>query len=322
VSTGTLSPAAHRILGRIAPIEVAVSADERTLLRMTEGTVGLIVRGDATLSGRVIEAAPSLRVIGRTGIGYDNVDVNAATSRGIPVVITPGSNSVAVAEATMATILALVKNVIALDGAIRSGDWGARNTMRIGDLAQATLGLVGFGRISREVARRARAFDMTVLAYDPFVAPESAAEAGAVLPDLDELLARSDLVSLHLALTPDTRGLIDRRRLSAMKPGAFLINFGRGGLFESLDGLYDALASGHLGGLGVDVYPTEPPDVSHPIFSHPRVVFSPHVGGLSARAVEETAIMMSETMVAILEGARPANVANPAAYDVAPRQTA
>ena len=313
ITTGPVPDVVSRLLSSIAPVELAEAVDEQSLVERAPGTVGFIVRGDTRLTETVIRAASDLKVIGRPGIGYDNVDVHAATERGIPVVIAPGAVSVAAAEATRSALLALVKRTVEFDRLTRAGQWSVRHTPT-GDLAGATLGLVGFGSIGREVAKRALAFDMTVIAFDPFVSADVAASCGVTLTDLDSLLRQSDVVSLHLGLTKDTAGLIDRRALTLMKKGALLLNFARGGLFANLDDIDAALRAGDLGGLGLDVYPKEPPDVSHPIFSNPRALLSPHTGGLSARGAENAARMMSEGMIAVLEGKRPSNVANPEAY--------
>ena len=164
VATGPLPPIGHALLGRIAPVETAPAHDEASLLKLLEDTIGLVVRGDARVSARLIQSAPALKVIGRTGVGYDNVDVPAATARRIPVVITPGANAVGVAEATLAALLALTKRVLSLDRATRGGNSAARNHTVIGGLAGCTRGLVGLGGIGREVARRARVFDVVLLA--------------------------------------------------------------------------------------------------------------------------------------------------------------
>src|SRR5205814_9779873 len=179
LSTGSVLPIAEQILGRFGQIEIASHTDEQSLITQMKGTIGLIVRGVTQISARVIESGSDLRVIGRTGVGYDNVNIKAATERGIPVVFTPGAGARAVAEGAMAMILALVKKLPELDRKTRAGEWEARDHTVIGDLQGAVLGIIGLGRIGRDVARLAHAFDMRVISYDPEVPKQLAEEAGA-----------------------------------------------------------------------------------------------------------------------------------------------
>lgn len=314
ISTGPLLPISQEILGRFGTIEVASQTDEESLISLMDGTIALIVRGVTKISARVIESAPSLRVIGRTGIGYDNIDLEAATSRAIPVVITPGAGTKAVAEGTFAVILALTKRLLQFDQRTRAGDWNCRDTTVIGDLYDATLGIVGMGRIGGEVARIAQAFNMRVLGCDHALSAEMAEEVGVEKVDLELLLSSSDFITLHLPLNDKTRGMFDRQKLSRIKPGAVLLNLARGGLFANLDVLYEVLESGRLSAVGLDVYPTEPPDTSHPIFHHPRLLCTPHVMGLSEKAAHATFSMMASGMAEVLEGRTPENIANPEVF--------
>jgi D-3-phosphoglycerate dehydrogenase / 2-oxoglutarate reductase len=176
------------------------------------------------------------------------------------------------------------------------------------------LGIIGLGRIGREVARLAKAFHMRVLSYDPLISNQVAEQVGAELVDLEALLAGSDFISLHAPFNPQTRGMINRSSLAMVKPGSVLINLARGGLLESLDVLDEALDSGRLSGVGLDVYPQEPPDLSHPLFRRPNVVCTPHAMGLSMRAAQTTFTVVSQGMAAVLEGRIPDNVANPEVF--------
>ena len=262
------------------------------------------------MSARVIEAAPGLRVIARTGIGVDEVDVAAATRRGIPVVVVPDAGAQAVAEGALALMLALAKRLTELDQAVRAGRWEERDAVEIRDLEGATLGIVGLGRIGRRLAALARAFGMSVLASDPY------AEAGETeLVDLATLFERSDYVSLHAPLTDETRGLVDASLLRRLPDGAILVNLARGALIRSLDDVVEALDAGRLGGVGLDVFAEEPPELSHPLFRHERVFLSPHALGMSRRAKSAIARAAAEGVVAVLEGRRPAAVANPEIYE-------
>ncbi|HIJ57989.1 MAG TPA: hydroxyacid dehydrogenase, partial [Deltaproteobacteria bacterium] len=275
------------------------------------GAAGLVLRGDGIGSARVIEASPDLKVIGRSGVGYDNVDMPAATARKIPVVITPGANAQAVAEASISFMLMLCKKMIHWDMQLKKGNWKSRFEQSSGDLDGATLGIVGFGSIGRKLAELIRPFSMTVLAHDPYADENDAKELGTELVDLDELMKRSDFVSLHALLNKETRGLINRERIAQMKEGAFLINLARGGIIENLDILYDALKSGKLAGVGLDVFDPEPPDVSHPIFKLDNCITSPHACAMTVRAMHRSFKSMATDMAAVLDGRKPRFVVNP-----------
>jgi D-3-phosphoglycerate dehydrogenase len=314
VATTPIGQVAIEILERSAPVEVASTPDEATLLELLDGTVGLVCRGEGTASSRLIDAADDLRVIGRTGAGYDSVDVPAATRRGIAVVNAP-VHAFAVAEGTVALLLALVKQLLLGDRIVREGRWPEKYAVVPGDLADHTLGIVGLGRIGRQVATLASAFGMTVLGYDPLIDPASVADLVSEVVDLETLLGRSDYVSLHLPLDESTRGLIDRRRLAQMKRGAILLNLARGPIVESLDVLLEALDSGQLGGVGLDVFPVEPPDSSHPIFEHQACVFSPHLVANTELALERIYRSMATDMVTVLNGGRPTFCVNPEVFE-------
>jgi len=318
VSTGPVPPLVRQILKPFGPVEIAPSTDEESLIQLMTDTAGLIVRGVTKVSARVIESGKQLRVIGRSGVGCDNVDVRAATARGIPVVYTPGAGARAVAEGAMAMLLVLAKRLPELDSRTKHGEWQTRFDTRIDDLQGATVGIVGLGRIGREVAKLARAFDMLILAYDPHIPDHPTEHAGVKMVDLDSLFADSDFICLHAPLTDETKGMVNRRRLSLVKPTAVIVNLARGELFESLDVVYEALLADKLSGVGMDTFPKEPPDTSHPIFSHSRVLCTPHVLGLSVGATKRIFTMMSEGMAMVLEGGTPENVINPKAFRARP----
>jgi D-3-phosphoglycerate dehydrogenase len=314
VSTGPLLPPAPELLAPFGTLVVAPENDEEALARLSREAVALVVRGGTRVSARVIAAAPELRVIARTGVGTDLVDLEAATRRGIPVVVTPGAGAAAVAEGAIALMLALTKRLTELDRLVREGRWEERDAVEVGDLAGATLGIVGLGRIGREVASRARALGIEVLAYDPYVTDAG----GIALVDLPVLFERCEFVSLHAPLTDETRGLVDAPLLARLPRGAILVNLARAGLVRSLDDLLAALESGRLGGLGLDVFDREPPDLAHPLFRHENVLMSPHVLGLSRRARERIFRAAAEGIAAVLRGERPAALANPELYDRLP----
>jgi phosphoglycerate dehydrogenase-like enzyme len=272
-----------------------------------------IIAGGETISAEIIDASPSLRVIARTGVGYDAVDVPAATARGIAVTITPGTNQESVAEHTFALLLALSRDVAIQDRAIRSGQW--HRTLMPRPLRGQTLGLVGLGRIGRAVASRAVAFGMRVLACEPLGDPEADRRLGIERVELDELLARSDIVSLHMPLLESTRAVFDRSAFARMKPGSMLINTSRGGLIVEAD-LIEALRSGRLAGAGLDVFAREPPPADDPLRSLPNVVATPHMAGIDTLAMGDMATLAARCIVDLFQGRWPAGcVVNP---EVAP----
>jgi D-3-phosphoglycerate dehydrogenase len=311
--SGPIGDVAVEILNPFGKIVVADDSSEEALLKILSGAVGLVLRGDGSGSARVIESAPDLKVIGRSGVGYDKVDIQTANAHKIPVIITPGANSQAVAEAALTYMLALSKKMVHWDLQLKQGNWRSRFEQSPGDLEGATLGIIGFGRIGCRLAQLIRPFGMTVLACDPFVSAAAAGEQDAALVELEELLQKSDFVSIHALLNEKTRGLINRKRLGLMKPDSFIINLARGAIIESLDALYEALTNGPLAGAALDVFEPEPPDVNHPIFKLDNCLTSPHAICMSKRAMFNSFKMMAEDMAAVLQGRRPQFVANPEA---------
>ncbi len=267
---------------------------------------GAIVRADARVDQALLGRAPRLKVIARTGVGVDLVDVPAATARGIAVVITPGAGAAAVAEGAIGMALHLVKRFGPLTALVREGRWAERASVGVGDLDGATLGVIGYGRIGRRTAVLGAAFGMRVLAFDPLSEPPAAVRCA----DLGDLAARSDVISLHLPLTAQTRHLVDDAFLARVKPGAVLVNCGRGGLADT-DAVWRALNSGQLSGVGLDVFDPEPPG-RHPLYDHPDVVLTPHLMGLSRRATEATFTAAARGVLDVLCGREPQAVADPA----------
>ncbi|MEO6810173.1 MAG: phosphoglycerate dehydrogenase, partial [Isosphaeraceae bacterium] len=257
-----------------------------------------IVAGGEPLSAPLLALAPKLRVIARTGVGYDSVDVAAASARKIVVTITPGTNHDSVAEHTFALLLALTRRIVADDRIIHDGGWD-RTMPR--PLRGTTLGLIGLGRIGRAVALRAVAFDMRVIAFDPVADAPFDAHYGIDRVSMDELLARSDAVSLHLPLLETTRGLVNQAFLARMKPGALLLNTSRGGLIVEAD-LYQGLASGRLGGAGLDVTEPEPTRPDNPLLLAPNLIISPHIAGIDTRAMADMAELAARCIVDLFEG--------------------
>src|SRR5882762_6485265 len=244
----------------------------------------LIVRSATKVTAELLELAPKLRAVGRAGVGVDNIDLEAATKRGVLVMSTPGGNAVSVAEHTFALLLALARQVPRLDKAIHEGRW-EKSSAAGTEVRGKTLGLIGLGRIGSEVAVRAEAFDMRVLAYDPFISEAAAREVSVELVPLDILLAESDFVSLHTALSPATQNLINSSTIAKMKKGARVINAARGELIDEA-ALADALNSGQLAGAAVDVFAEEPPKNS-PLIGLCNLIATPHVAGATTEAQEE-----------------------------------
>jgi phosphoglycerate dehydrogenase-like enzyme len=267
---------------------------------------GAVVRADAVVDKAFLDRTPQMRVLARTGVGTDLVDLDTATARGIAVVVTPGSGTGAVAEGVIAHAMALVKRLGQYTTLIREGRWAQRTAGGPpGDMDGATIGIIGYGRIGRRVGELAAAFGMRVLAYDPFAPPP----AEVACSDLDELVAASDVLTLHVPLTAENHHMVNGEFLGRAKPGAVLINCGRGGLLD-LDAALAALESGQLSGVGLDVFEPEPP-AHHAIFDHPGVSLTPHMMGLTRRGTELTFADAAQGVVDVLASRKPAAVANP-----------
>jgi D-3-phosphoglycerate dehydrogenase len=261
----------------------------------------VIVRSMTRITRESLARADRLRVIGRAGVGVDNIDVDAATERGIAVLNAPSGNTISAAELTLALLLALVRRIPAADLSMKRGEWDRKSFKGI-ELYGKTLGLVGAGRIGGEVARRARGFGMRVVAYDPYLSEERARAAEIDLAPLDEVLARADVLSLHTPLTDATRSLIDAAALARLRPGAYIVNAARGGVVDE-GALHDALASGHLAGAALDVFEAEPLPPDHPLRRLDNVVMTPHLGAATEEAQQNVAVEIAEAVRdAILEG--------------------
>jgi D-3-phosphoglycerate dehydrogenase / 2-oxoglutarate reductase len=277
--------------------------------QMTEDELLPVLKGiDASVAGsepytrRVLEANPSLKVIARVGVGYDAVDVAAATERGVAVTITPGANHDAVAEHTFALILALVKDLVAQHNALKAGSWPRKTNL---PLRGRTLGLAGLGRIGKAVALRGVCFGMKLAAYEPFPDPVFVQQHGVQLMSFEELLADSDFLSLHMPLTPQTRHLINKKTLGRMKPTAFLINTARGGMVCEAD-LVDALKTKRIAGAALDVFEDEPPSPTNALLALDNVVLTPHAAGGDLQSRDDMAAMAARSIAALSKGEWPA----------------
>lgn len=257
----------------------------------------VIVRSPTRITREIIGAGNRLKFIGRAGVGTDNIDIEAAAERGIVVMNAPGGNTVSTAEHTVGMILAVARRIPEADRLIRANIWD-RTALRGVELDGKTLGVIGLGRVGREVARRMLAFSMNVLAVDPYVSREDAGEAGAVLVEKSQLIAESDFITVHVGLTDETRSLISDAEIASMKDGVYLINCARGGVVDE-EAVVRALGTGKIAGVAFDVYSTEPPGKS-PLFDHPRSVFTPHVGAATPDAQIRVAVRIAETIASAL----------------------
>lgn len=275
--------------GRRAFDEAGIEVDHRpdrgagSLADIIEPFQGVIIHSPHLVDEAALEAGTELKVVGRAGVGVDNIDLDGATARGVLVMNLPWGNTVTAAEHTIALMLALARNVPQASAALREGVWD-RGAYLGTEIDGKTLGIIGLGRIGREVARRAQGLEMTVIGSDPFLPASAAAELGIELVSVEELLPRVDVLTIHVPRTPETHHLIDRAAIARMKPGARLINCARGGLFDEA-AVLEALESGHLAGAACDVFETEPTD-NHALLAHPRFIGTPHLGGATHEARE------------------------------------
>lgn len=271
---------------------IKLSADDlRPALHDCEG---LVVRSETKVTADVMDAATRLRVIGRAGVGVDNIDVPAATARGIVVMNAPDGNTITTAEHTMALLIALARRVPQANASLRAGQWERKKFIGV-ELQGKTLGIIGLGRIGRVVASRARAFGMNIVAYDPFMSPDQARDLEIELAPLDDVFARVDFLTVHTPLTADTRGIVGRDAFAKMKRGVRVINCARGGLIDE-DALYEAIKSGIVAGAALDVFTKEPPPSDHPLLGLDEVVVTPHLGASTTEAQEGVAFTVAEQM--------------------------
>ncbi|MFY9558122.1 MAG: phosphoglycerate dehydrogenase, partial [Blastocatellia bacterium] len=283
--------------GVIVDERPSISGDE--LAQLIGGYEALIVRSKTRVTAELIERAANLRVVGRAGTGVDNIDVSAATRRGIVVMNAAAGNTVTTAEHTMAMLLSLARQIPQAVTSTKSGRWEKNKFLGV-ELMGKTLGIIGLGRIGAAVAERARGFGMNIVAYDPYFTREAAHELGIEVIALDELIARADFITLHTPLTDETRGMIDSDAIERMKPGVRLINCARGGLIDER-ALADAIRSGKVAGAALDVFEQEPTPPDNPLFSLDQVITTPHLGASTAEAQLGVATMIAEQVLDYLK---------------------
>ncbi|MBO0841351.1 MAG: phosphoglycerate dehydrogenase, partial [Sciscionella sp.] len=286
-------------LGDQVEVRTVDGTDRPALLDAVAEADALLVRSATKVDAEVLGASKKLKVVARAGVGLDNVEVPAATERGVLVVNAPTSNIVTAAEHAFALMLATARRIPAADASLRSGEW-KRSAFTGVELDGKTLGIVGLGKIGQLFAHRAAAFGMKLVAYDPYVAPARAAALGIELLDLDALLAVADVITIHLPKTPETKGLIGAEQLAKTKKGVLIVNAARGGLIDE-DALADAVRSGQVGGAGIDVYASEPTTAS-PLFELDRVVVTPHLGASTAEAQDRAGTDVARSVRLALAG--------------------
>jgi len=296
----SMSPIAREILEETGEIEVVVDNEKTTndpdaLSKIIGEFDGLAIRSGTRVDVNVIEAARQLKVIGRAGIGVDNIDVGTATDRGIVVMNAPGGNTVTTAEHAISLMLALARQIPQATSSIREGKWEKKKFTGV-EIAGKTLGIIGLGQVGRVVASRALGLEMEVIASDPYIKKDAADALGVELVPLDVLLSKGDFITLHVPRLEETKNLIREDTISKMKPGVRMINCARGDVVH-LDDLYNAIQDGHVAGAALDVFPQEPPDFSSPIFQHPNVIFTPHLGASTGEAQIKVAEMIAKQMV-------------------------
>lgn len=294
-----LAPSVLDVLGEEVEVRQVDGTDRAALLTAVADADALLVRSATRVDAEVIGASTRLKVVARAGVGLDNVEVPAATERGVLVVNAPTSNIVSAAEHAVALLLAVARQVPAADASLRGGEW-KRSAFSGVELSGKTVGVVGLGKIGQLFAQRMAAFGTELIAYDPYVSPARAAQLGIGLVSLDELLERADIISIHLPKTPETKGLIGAKALARTKPGVLIVNAARGGLVDE-DALAESVRSGHVGGAGIDVFVTEP-TTSSPLFDLPNVVVTPHLGASTAEAQDRAGIDVARSVLLALRG--------------------
>lgn len=283
----------------------ALAGGRQELLALLDNAPALIVRNRTEVDAALLEAAPRLRVVGRLGVGLDNIDTAACRARGIEVIPATGANALAVAEYVVATAMLLLRGAYLSSAAVAAGEWPRARLSEGREAAGKTLGLVGFGGIGRLTAGLAQALGMRVIAYDPMLASDAPAwgESGVARRELDALLNEADAVSLHVPLTGETRGLFDGARIAAMKPGAVLINTARGGIVDEA-ALGEALRSGKLGGAALDVFGAEPLPAGAPLAGAPNLILTPHIAGVTLESNQRVSALIAERVAEFLLGTK------------------
>lgn len=294
-----LDPAGVSILSAASQVDNKPSISPQELLQTIQPYDALIVRGRTKVTADVFAAAPNLKVVGRAGVGVDNIDLAAAQSHGVTIVNTPTATTTAVAEHALALMLATIRFVPRADSTMKSGQWLKKELLG-SELSGKVLGIIGMGHIGSGVAKRAASFGMRILGHDPFLSDSEIQQRAAEPVSLTDLYARADMISLHIPLTPDTRNIIDGQAFAYMQRGVVLICTARGGLIDET-ALVSALESGQVAAAALDVFNTEPPGLTA-LVSHPRVIATPHLGAQTHEAQVRAAVNVAEEILAALQG--------------------
>ena len=290
-----------------ADVDVITNLSPEELIETIKNYDALVIRSGTKVTADVIKAADRLKVIGRAGVGIDNVDVEAATKKGIIVLNTPGGNTISAAEHTIAMMLALARNIPQANAALHKGEWNRKKYTGV-EFFNKTLGVVGLGRVGAEVAARMKSFGMQILAYDPFVTEERAQQMGITLADLQTVIRGGDFITVHTPLTNETRNLIDDDEFKIMKPGVRIVNCARGGIINEA-ALAKAVAEGKVAGAAIDVFTKEPP-TGNPILEQERIIVTPHLGASTAEAQVNVALAVADQILTIARGGLPTNAIN------------
>ncbi len=295
-------------LKEVADVVVDTSITPEELANTIHEYNGIVVRSRTKLTADIIEKADNLQIIARAGVGVDNIDLNAATEKGIMVVNSPESTSVTVAEHTMGLILSMARKISIADKSVKEGKWEKKKFMGV-ELRNKTLGVIGMGRIGSQVVNRCKAFGMDAMAYDPYLPEEVAREMGVDLTDLDTVLKNADFITIHVPLTPETKHSISAEQFEIMKDTAFIVNCARGGIIDE-EALYDALVNDKIGGAALDVYEEEPPAEDSKLFELDNIVLTPHIAASTKEAQRDAAIIVADEIIDLAKGNTPKNVLN------------
>jgi D-3-phosphoglycerate dehydrogenase / 2-oxoglutarate reductase len=316
--TDPISEEGMEILSRDADVQVDMRSNltQEELVSVIKDYDGIIIRSGTQVTAEVIDAGVNMKVVGRAGVGVDNVDLDYATRKGILVMNTPAANILSAAEHTMAMMLSLARKIVWADSSLKSGRWERKKFTGI-ELSGKTLGIVGIGRVGGEVAKRAKAFQMRLVGFDPFISPENAVKVGVRLLPLERVLEEADIITVHAPLTPGTRHLIGREELKLLKPTAMILNCARGGIVEE-EALYEALRERRIAGAALDVFENEPP-VGSKLLELDNIVVTPHLGASTREAQEKVSLEMAEHVKMFLKEGKISNAVNAPRGKVDPR---